>query len=234
MTGELETTDEPAGDAPRWDGWLAPRAWVPAGAILVVAVAVFAVLFVREFRSPQTITRRCEPGDPGCELRQKIHEHADFAVVIRGQQFDFGQKQFISTAEKELSPNVHIHSPRHTVIHIHREQTTWDEFFRSLGFELTDTCITLPAGERYCNTATEKLKFVVNGVRIDSIMFEDLQGLSRVLISYGPETDDQVMQQYAHVTDQACIPSGLCLARGTGSGEHGEPEPCTVSDNTCN
>jgi len=227
-------TEEPEGDPPRWDGWLGPRMWTPAAAILLVALAVFVVLFVREYRSPQNVTRRCQPGDPGCELRQKIHEHADFAVVIHGTQFDFGQKQFISTAGKELSPNVHIHDPRHTVIHVHREQTTWDEFFRSLGFELTDTCIKLPTGESYCNTGADKLKFVINGVRVDSIMFEDIQGLSRALISYGPETGDQLMQQYAQVTDQACIPSGLCLARGNGSGEHGEPEPCTVSDNTCN
>ncbi len=227
-------TEEPGDVVPRWDGWLGPRTWAPAAGILLVALALFVVLFVREYRSPQTITRRCEPGDPGCELRQKIHVHADFALVIRGKQFDFGQKQFISTAEKELSPNVHIHDPRHAVIHVHREQTTWDEFFRSLGFELTDTCIKLPAGESYCTNPTEKLKFVVNGVRTDSIMFQDIQGLSRVLISFGSETDDQVMQQFGLVTDQACIPSGLCLARGGGSGEHGEPEPCSGSETTCN
>lgn len=225
-------TTEPGDGAPRWDGWLGPRTWAPAGAILVIAVVVFAVLFVRERGGAEVVTKPCEPGDPGCELRQKIHEHADLALFIRGERFDFGKEQFISVEGKELSPNVHIHEPRYTVVHVHREQTTWDEFFRSLGFELTDTCIKLPGGEALCGNDRETLKFVVNGVRVDTIMFEDIQGLSRVLISFGPESDEEVMRQYGQVTDEACIPAGVCKARGTGAGEHGEP--CTLANNTCN
>ena len=120
----------------------------------------------------------CSPGTPGCELRQPIHEHADLALFIRGQQFDFGRPEFVSVEGKEKSANVHIHDPRHTVVHVHREQTTWDEFLRSRGFELTDptvgtppekTCLKIPTGERLCTTATESFKFVMNGVRIDGI-----------------------------------------------------------------
>ncbi|MCK6565796.1 MAG: hypothetical protein HUU14_12305 [Dehalococcoidia bacterium] len=216
----------------RWDGWLGPRTWAPIAAILVVAAAALAVLYFFERGEAEVVTRPCQPGDPGCELRQRIHEHADFALFIRGERFDFHKDQFVSVEGKELSPNAHIHDPRYTVIHVHREQTTWDEFFRSLGFELSDTCIKLPSGESLCNNDRETLKFVVNGVRVDTIMFEDIQGLSRVLISYGPESKDEVMGQYATVTDEACIPAGVCRERGTGAGEHGEP--CTIGDNSCN
>ena len=228
-------TGEPVDDAqPRWDGWLGPKAWAPIAVLLLAAVAALGVLYFRERGAEKVVAKPCTPGEPGCELRQKIHVHADFALFIRGQQFDFGQKQFISTADHELSPNVHLHDPRNTVVHVHRSGTTWDEFFRSLGFDLSNTCLTVPSGEKYCNNDRETLKFVVNGVRVDTIMFEDIAELSRVLISYGSETDDQLMQQYGQVTDQACIPQGICLARGNGAGEHGEPEPCTTADNSCN
>lgn len=217
---------------PRWDGWLGPRTWAPIAAILVVAAAVLGVLYFVERGDAEVVTRPCQPGDPGCELRQRIHQHADFALVIRGERFDFNQDRFISVEGEELSPNAHIHHPRYTVIHVHREQTTWDEFFRSLGFELSDTCVKLPSGEAFCNNERETLKFIVNGVRVDTIMFEDIQGLSRVLISYGPESGDEAMSQFAEITNEACIPSGLCRDRGSGAGEHGEP--CTIGDNTCN
>jgi hypothetical protein len=184
----------------------------------------------------------CPPGTPGCELRQQIHEHADFALFIRGHQFDFGRPEFISVEGHEKSENVHIHDPRHTVVHVHREQTTWDEFLRSLGFELTDptvgtptekACLKLPAGERLCTTATESFKFVMNGVRIDGIADLDIAGLSRLLISYGSESEADVFQnQWPRVSDEACIPAGVCQARGSGAGEHGEP--CAKASGQCN
>lgn len=223
----MNEPEEPRG----WDGWLGPRQWAPIGGVLGIAVVALGVLLALGVTGDETVIKQCQIGEPGCELRQKIHQHADFALVIRGKQFDFGQPQFISTAEKELSPNVHIHDPRHTVIHVHREQTTWDEFFRSLGFELGDTCLKLPSGEQLCNNDRETLKFYVNGVKVDSLMFESIASLSRVLISYGSETEAQVLEQARQVTDEACIPAGLCQARGSGAGEHGEP--CAAGSDTC-
>jgi hypothetical protein len=181
-------------------------------------------------------------GQPGCELRQPVHWHADFAVFIRGQRFDFSVSPYVSHEGDELSPDVHIHDPRHTVVHVHREQTTWDAFFRSLGFELTDptiagvtpatSCLKLPTGEKLCSTTTETFKFYVNGVRVDGVAASGIADLERTLISYGPETPEQVVQtQLTQVTDQACIPSELCLERRP---VDEPPEPCTRSGDTCN
>jgi hypothetical protein len=212
--------------------------------IAVVAAAVIVAGAIVATRSGEAT-----PADPGPvtllnadQLRQPIHEHADFAVFIRGQRFDFGQEQFISDADEELSPNVHIHDPRHTVVHVHREGTTWDEFLRSVGFELTDatnlgsietTAMKLPSGEVLRNTSDERFTFIVNGVKVDGIAGSNIHGLERVLISYGSEPEEQVWAQFGQVTNEACIPAGVCIERGNGNGEHGEPEPCTGKDAQC-
>ncbi len=219
--------------------WRIPAAILAGSVILAAAL----VLVFRDSTEASTASRfqECPPGTPGCELRQVIHEHADFALIIRGQQFDFGQPQFISNENNEKSPNAHVHDPRHTVVHVHREQTTWDEFFRSLGFKLTDptfgipvekTCLEMPSGEKLCNTATETFKFVMNGTLVDGVADLDIAGLSRLLISYGSESEARVMQQFSGVSDEACIPAGVCQARGTGAGEHGEP--CAKASGQCN
>ena len=163
------------------------------------------------------------------ELRQPVHWHADFAVFVRGERFDFNSPEFVSKEGEEKNPWVHIHEPRYNVVHSHREQTTWDEFLTSIGFKLTDTSLMLPSGETLENTDSEQLKFYVNGVRIDSLMFQDILDLNQVLITYGPETDDEVLEeQWPEVTDEACIPSGLCRARGIP-----EDEPCGKGSGTC-
>lgn len=127
------------------------------------------------------------------------------------------------------------------MLHIHREATTWDEFFLSLGFELKDVTmfaepgkesLELPTGEVLHSNGTETLKFIVNGVRVDGIAGLNISGLTRALISYGSESDEELWAQYLTVSDEACIPSGVCIERGDGSGEHGEP--CSNAGGQCN
>ncbi len=60
----------------------------------------------------------------------------------------------------------------------------------------------------------------------------DMSDLSRVLISYGDETEDEARAQFDTVTDQACIPSELCKDRLPPEGE--PPEPCSKSGTECN
>ena len=209
---------------------LAPRIWLPIIVLLMGAVVALAVLLV--LNSGDSGPVECELGTPGCELRQPVHWHADFAVYIRGERYDFNQERFASDEEDELSENVHMHGERENVVHVHREGTTWWEFFDSLGFELTDACLTTPEGEQFCNSETEQLSFVLNGVKLDALAFQDITDIDRALISYGSESDAELMQQYAQVTDEACIVSLLCEERIPEGGI--EDEPSCAGRGQCN
>jgi hypothetical protein len=215
---------EPAGGISRW---LTPRLLIPVTGVLGVAAVVLGVLVALGSGGgtmPQLVLETCRVGeDPGCQLREEVHEHADFALVIRGQQYDFSDRRYVSAGDTYRSPIVHIHPERYTVVHVHLSKTTWDEFFSSIGFKLVDpsvagvtrdqTCLALPSGERLCNTATETWKFYVNGVKVDGLAFEYIYDLDRVLLSYGPEDEAAVLQQVAAVSDQACILSLRCMDR---------------------
>jgi hypothetical protein len=230
--------DEPA----RWDGWLGPKQWMPIVGVLSIAVIALVVLLA--FRAGDSGAAGADERGLGVAggTRPLTHEHADFALVIRGEKFDFSDPRFISdTGGKELSENVHIHAPRFSVVHVHRTLTTWDEFFRSLGLTLTDpsfpgttrerTCMELPSGEKLCNSATESWKFIANGVPVDGLANVYIGDLDRVLFSYGPESLGEVMsKQWPGVTDEACIPSELCVERIPAD----EPkETCSGRQNSC-
>jgi hypothetical protein len=213
----------------RWFAGAAPgsaRIWAGAAVVLAAAAAVLGGLLAwRWDGSGENTERRADAPWTAGGPRAPTHEHADFALVIRGQRFDFGQPQFLSDAEgRELSEHVHIHAPRLTVVHVHSTLVTWDEFFRSLGFTLTDpsfpgvtpdrTCLRLPSGEKLCNSGTERWSFIANGVPVDGLATVTIGDLDRVLFSYGPETPEEALAKYwGLVTDQACIPSELCRAR---------------------
>lgn len=212
-----------------FDRQLSGRVWIPVvSALAVVSAVLLGVVVFRPSNSNADASAVVGTTD---SLRQPVHWHADFAVFVNGERFDFDKPEFISNEGEENNPWVHIHEPRPTVVHVHREQTTWDEFLRSLGFELTDSKLALPDGRVLESGDEAKLKFYVNGVRVDTIMFEPIADLIRVLITFGPEGDDEVRAtQIPMVTDQACIPSELCLDRVPAVPE---PEPCTKSSGSC-
>lgn len=229
-----------------WDGRIAPKLWAPIFVLAAALITALGIMLVMNAGDDDNVSQafQCPPGRPDC-VRQPVHWHADFALFIRGQQLDFNKPEFFSTSDKLKSPNVHIHENpkinRSTVVHVHREQTTWDEFFASLGFQLTDstftdkvdgsTCLKLPSGEKLCNTDKESFKFFVNGVQVDGIALSDITDIARVLVSYGPETAEQARAQYGTVTDMACILSESCKAR---IDPNEPPEDCSKSSSTCN
>ncbi len=211
-----------------WDGWLGPRTWGPVAAILVVAIAVLGAMLAIKWDDGTNVAQATQPADGAEALltggRQSTHEHADFLVIIRGKAYDYGQDRFIAEKGNEKSDAAHVHDPDHTVVHIHKTGTTWDEFFRSVDTILTDpsyptvkpgtSCITMPGAPKLCEGNGETMKFIVNGVQIDGIANMNVHDMDRVLLSFGPETVDQVMQtQWPKVSDKACIVSERCASR---------------------
>ncbi len=221
----------------RWDGRLGPKQWGPIVGVLGVAVVVLAVLFGLGVGGDDSNAASNNP----VAQNKVTHEHADFAIFIRGQQFNFHDPQFVSETGHEEDLYVHIHDPRYTVVHVHKDGITWDYFLNTLHFKLDDptfrgvtadrTCLTIPSGEKLCQSATETFKFYVNGVKVDGVSNTGIHDLDRVLISFGSETAaDVVAQQLPKVTDEACIPSERCDDRIP---VNEPPEECTESNNTC-
>ena len=218
-----------AEDAPRerWDGWVGPRTWIPVAGLLVVALAALGGLLAFNWDgsgSTSSGASAASNSSPFKDGRQSTHQHADFLVIIRGKQIDYGQKQFIAELGNEASDAAHVHLPHTTVVHVHKTSTTWDEFFRSVQTELLDAsyptvklgaaCMKLPGGDKVCDGNGESFKFIVNGVKVDGIANTEIHDMDRVLVSFGPETFQQVMdQQWPKVSDQACILSERCSER---------------------
>ena len=163
------------------------------------------------------------------DLRQEVHWHADFAVFINGKQIDFDAKHYITTEKFHVDEYVHIHDPFYGVVHVHREQTTWSEFFKTLGWELSERCF-ISDSEEYCSNGSKKLSFYVNGVQIDSITFLEISDLQRVLIRYGSQPNG-LTQELDAIGTEACILSEICMDRMPETGAY--PEPCS-GRSSCN
>ena len=165
------------------------------------------------------------------------HTHADFAVYIRNEKIDFARPEFMSDTEgygdeandhddhEHKHPYLHLHDGVGHVIHRHKPGLALAEFFESIGFTMTNSCMTVYKGEQYCDTGKEAWVMIINGEegRLQpEYVFTDLD---QILLSYGASSMDPMLQ-WKEMTDDSCLYSKTCPERG-----EAPPENCVADPN---
>ncbi|PIR08393.1 protein-disulfide isomerase [Candidatus Gottesmanbacteria bacterium CG11_big_fil_rev_8_21_14_0_20_37_11] len=148
------------------------------------------------------------PGD-------QVHIHADFKMYLDNKLFDFSPEKYYTRDGKELDPAVHFHDKNSNFLHIHKKGITLSYFFKTLGMDLTNDCLTLDDGKKYCSDEVNSLKLIVNGQENKTPEKYEPKDLDRILVSFGHETEKELQDEISSVTDLACIYSLKCPQRGT-------------------
>lgn len=131
------------------------------------------------------------------------HIHADFKLYILGKPLDFNSPKY-----QVMEALTHVENNDGDMIHVHATCITLGYFFKSLGFGLTDECLALDTGNKYCNLGEATLKVYLKnrGSDWEQIYYPSnyvIQDLDRILVTYGPEDDNQIKEQQATVTDKS-------------------------------
>lgn len=147
------------------------------------------------------------------------HIHADFLIVVDGQEIDLSPDNFMSVAERILHPHVHLHDNNGKVIHFHAPNVTLKEFLSSLHIELTKDCLTIEE-QTSCNTDGKELSLYVNGeLKTDQLESYVPSDEDKILLFYGAPVVEVINSNLEKITDNACFYSGTCLERGVAPSE---------------
>lgn len=145
-------------------------------------------------------------------LGEKVHEHADFAVYLDGQRFDFTKAKYQDSKTNPLNSDAHLHDGNGEVTHKHRKGITLAYFFNTLGMKFDSQCFVTDDGKQYCNSGGKTLKMFVNGKENSMFGEYEFTDLDRILITYGDETG--IASQLTSISDNACLYSEKCPERG--------------------
>ena len=97
-----------------------------------------------------------------------------------------------------------MHANDHDAVHVHASGVTWGHFLANIGYALNRTHLVTDAGRVVSDSAGHTLKFVVDGEPVRELHDRLVRSESRVLISYGPETVDEVVRtQFPQVASTA-------------------------------
>lgn len=131
------------------------------------------------------------------------HFHANFAVFVDGARLDLSGDRFMedvaacSVGERVLPRSrVHLHDNDADVVHVHHQGVTWGHLFENLGMGLGEGYLALADGRVLTEEGGKTLKFVVNGQPQFAVHGELVRSGDRVLISYGPESEAEVVRTH--------------------------------------
>lgn len=137
------------------------------------------------------------------------HYHANFAVYVNGQREQFKASHYYEEiAACSLHGNIqpaqraHMHDEINSVIHVHDDGVTWEQFFNNIGWTLGPNFIQDDQRTIYLEDDTNKLNIVLNDQNLTdltNIANQVIKDEDRLLISYGNIDDSTLAKEYKTV-----------------------------------
>ena len=164
-----------------------------------------------------------------------FHEHADIAVYLNGEKFDFSLDQYKSVTPckvvdsglpfidvalahggLEAGDAIDLHDNIGTTVHLHEAGIAWHDFFESIQMEFADNFFVDDQGNRYEEDEERSFRLFVNNEEVETLADREIRDLDRVLISYGliDRSDEEIALELTSITDDACYYSETCSHRG--------------------
>jgi hypothetical protein len=165
--------------------------WFLFGGGLVLGALVILVIRFATYELPHT------------------HYHANFALYINGQREDFKATHYYEeiaacSIHGTIQPaqRVHMHDEVNSVIHVHDDAVTWEQFFNNIGWTLGPNFIQNDQRTIYLEDDTNKLNIVLNGenlTELTNIANQVIKDEDRLLISFGNISDTVLQEEYKSV-----------------------------------
>ena len=128
------------------------------------------------------------------------HVHGSILVKIFGDKFDFSKSDY-----QIKNAYIHFEGRDGNTIHLHATGVPLEFLFESMNIGITDKCFVFPDKREFCTDNDYTLKFYVNGQKIDSVNNHVISQNDRILISYGPEKEEEIEAQLAELELQEII-----------------------------
>jgi len=177
-------------------------------ALIAVCVGYSVFLFMTQVDTSSALGAPDGSGRLGDE-----HEHASLLVRIFGDKLDFA-----SPAYQIKSSWIHFEDSDGTTIHRHSSGVTLGYLFDSLNIivgwesrgytdllrpsETLDPCFIFPDGRQFCTNEDYSLKYYINHKPVGNIYDYVLEDDDRILISFGPETPEEIEVQLIELDSQ--------------------------------
>ena len=165
-----------------------------AGILALIAVIVGYASFVF---ITQVDSSSVPGGPPNAGKLGDEHVHSSLLVRIFGDKFDFAVPSY-----QIKNSWIHFEDSDGTTIHRHATGVTLGYLFDSLNIGIDSQCFVFPDGRQFCTNEDYSLKYYVNHQPVSDIRDYIFGDGDRILISFGPETPEEIEEQLLELDSQ--------------------------------
>lgn len=151
--------------------------------LFVIGLVAISLLLIYQQAQPQ----KPDSGSLFAPGMNEIYQHATILVRIFGDKFDFNNPKY-----QQVNYWMNFEAPYDDIIHIHSDRGTTGFLFETLNFKIDEQCFVFPDSRDFCTNEKYSLKYFVNDIQVSSINDYDVIDGDRILISYGPETKEEL------------------------------------------
>ena len=163
-----------------------------AGILALIAVIAWYSSFVFV-----TMDANVPGAPPGAGKLGDEHVHASLLVRIFGDKFDFSVPSY-----QIKSSWIHFEESDGTTIHRHSTGVTLGYLFDSINIGIDNKCYIFPDGRQFCTNEDYSLKYYINHQPVSNISDYIFEDGDRILISFGPETPEEIEDQLLELDSQ--------------------------------
>ena len=159
----------------------------------LMAVGILALIAVIAGYSSYvfvTMDANAPGAPPGAGKLGDEHVHSSVLVRIFGDKFDFSVPSY-----QIKSSWIHFEESDGTTIHRHASGVTLGYLFDSINIGIDEKCYIFPDGRQFCTNEDYSLKYYINHQPVSNINDYIFEDGDRILISFGPETPEQIEEQ---------------------------------------
>lgn len=154
--------------------------------LLAIAILVLSIIVIQIYRSNSSTYLTVQqsevislPASPTPSF-QPTDFTASFEITTNGTKRIFTQVMY-----HHQSPDLYIENPNPSTIHIKKSEATWNDFFKTLPFSLTQSCLVTGTKQTFCSTETKKLRFFLNEVETPNALENKIQANDHLRVTYG-------------------------------------------------
>ncbi len=115
---------------------------------------------------------------------------ASFAIFTNGTFRIFTDSKY-----HNRSADVYIEASNPSIVHIKKTGTTWNDFFSTLPFKLTQKCLTTGTKQIFCTGDKAALQFYINGEKNIDALTQEIKAGDKLLVTFGTESEEAIKQQ---------------------------------------
>lgn len=160
---------------------------------IAIALAVLFTVSAYVYKSYVLTSSTPERSLLTVQAPDTAHTHTSLLIMIGDKAVNFCRKQYMLQ-----SPSAHFEDNDCYVVHKHSAGVTLLTFFKTIGVELSPSCITTPDDGKHCTNETDVLRVMLNGkeIPVEELTYYELRNNDHILINFGPEKDALLRMKY--------------------------------------